>query len=175
MPSDFAPKEKKTTKKPVLAGKLWIIVPALVTLFAFYSLSRVWLADFVEEPILAESTDPSQEEENISITPPPREYEFYEILSAEKAAVIERKEPKQNSPELEYSLLVEYFISYDRALTRSKELTELKITPIKVEPYGSDLRFRLRIGPYLSRSQMNTVRDILFHHEIPHRVIARKR
>ena len=173
MPSDFASKKKKPKSRSRIL--LWII-PLIVAIgLVSYYLSGSSNKDPAPKPVLATENPNIQEEEQTFIEPPSSEYEFYKTLSEEEAEVIERQEIQPPPVQQEYFLLVEYFVSYDKALARSKELNTLKISPIKIEPFGRDIKFRLRIGPYLSRSKMNAARDILVHHEIPHRVIARQK
>ena len=169
MPSDFAPKNKKRRQK----RKLWLVLWIGIVLFALYS--AVSFLNSFDKHSYTNNKKNVDDREIITTEPPPQEYDFYERLPKEKAKIFSRQLPVEREYHKEYFLLIEYFLSYDTALERSKELTELKVIPIKVEPFGSEIKFRLRVGPYLSRSKMNSIRDILFHYEIPHRVIVQER
>ena len=170
MPSDFTSKEKKKTR----GSKLWILLPVgVLSCVLVYFMLAPHSADRRAREAITESAE--VEEEFLAAAPPQEEYEFYEILSAEKPQLFSRNITQKEESRGEYLIFVEYFLSYDRATERGEDLRELGIERIKIEPFGKDLRFRLRLGPYPSRSGMNAVRDILYHNEIPHRLLHREK
>lgn len=105
--------------------------------------------------------------------PPPAEseYEFYNILSKEEPVRIQRGDDEDvlaSSPNV-YYIKVPGYASYDSATTSAKQMIAWGLlNQMKIEPYtnGAKILFSIRIGPFASRSIMNSQRDLLYDKEI---------
>ena len=112
---------------------------------------------------------------------PPDDYDFYSTLTKEQAVRLDEDErPKPAQARNLYYILVEHFAAYGKASARAEEIRKLGMgqkIDIKVEPYSrqGDLVFRLRIGPYVSRAQINAARARLYEKEIPTRILVRSK
>ena len=174
MPSDFSSQgqDDNRGKKKSLSFLFPVLLVIIGTVFIFYR-----FIPLISHPLnRGEGTtvdESSVGKEEILPQPPREEYGFYNALLEEEPQLFDRRQ-QGTAPDKKqsYSLLVEYFNSYDRAFVRSKELQELKVQPVRVEPFAreGDLKFRIRVGPYTSRSKMNAMRDVLYHNDIPHRL-----
>jgi len=174
MPSDFGSQnlgEESRKKRSSLLLPLFLLAIGLLVL-AFY----IFMPSLGSLTKKVATTNQMQPEEEALPAPPREEYDFYNILTDEQPQIFDRKQPIELEEQLSYSLLIEYFLSYDQALTRSQDLVQLKLEPIKIEPYirEGEMRFRLRIGPYGSRSKTNAMRDILYDNDVPHRFVAKR-
>lgn len=132
--------------------------------------------NLLDRAVVVNQTPARQSEE--ALPPPPREeFGFYNILIEEQPQLFDREQPVEIERQPLYFLLIEYFLSYDQAMSRSQDIARLNIEPIAVEPYvrEGEIRFRLRLGPYDSRSETNAVRDILYDNDLPHRVIVQEK
>ena len=172
MPSDFSSQgqDDNREKKKYLFFLFPVLLVIIGTVFIFY---RFILP--ISHPLNEGSTiDENLEgKEEILPQPPREEYGFYNALLEEEPQLFDRRQQGTALDKKQtYSLLVEYFDSYDRAFGRSEELQELKVQPVRVEPFAreEDLKFRIRVGPYTSRSKMNAMRDVLYDNNIPHRL-----
>ena len=174
MPSDFGSQEldeESNKKRSSLLLPLFLLAVGLLVL-AFY----IFMPPLESLTKGAATQNQAEFEEEILPAPPREEFDFYNVLTDEQPQLFDRKQPiAVEEQQLSYSLVVEYFLSYHQALSRSQDLARLRLEPIKIEPYvrEGEIRFRLRLGPYSSRSQTNAMRDILYDNDVPHRLIAK--
>ncbi len=175
-PSSPPPGTGGRSRKPLFLLGALLLLALAVALIARHTLRRL----ATEEAVVLRAENASVAE----IAPPlPEDYQFYSQLTAEKPLRLDEGRPKDAEqqpaavPGSRFYILVEYFPVYAEASRRAREIKDLGMgdaIPIKTEPYLRDgtLVFRIRVGPYASRSAMNGARDNLYRVEIPHRILT---
>lgn len=173
MPSDFGNQNPDEESRKKLSS--WLLPSFLLAIGLLVLIFYIALPSLVNLTKQVASTNQAEPKEEVLPSPPNEEFDFYNILTGEEPQLFDRQQPVEIEKQVSYSLLVEYFPSYHQAVTRSQDLAQLQLKPINIEPYvrEGELRFRLRLGPYSSRSKTNSMRDILYDNDIPHRVITK--
>lgn len=163
---DFEQPQKNTPKFPWMTFSLGFgVVIVCIAAFGFLSYKLNARQDVSAAALAA------AEEELPQPPPPESEYEFYNILSKEEPVRIQRDDDDTvlaSSPNV-YYVKVPGYNSYDRAIVAAKEMiTWGLLNQMTIEPYtdGAQILFSIRIGPFVSRSQMNAQRDLLYDKEI---------
>ena len=160
-PKDSAP----TIKLP------WLRIFSFVGVITLCLAAFGYLAYNWEKRRDLSSLETQVEHGNLPLPPDDEDYEFYTILDEEEPIRIQRDEEEevlQRSRNI-YYVRVPGYTSFDEARARAKDMLDWGIVgSMRVEPYSEQekLLFRIRIGPFISRSDMNAQRDILYEKEI---------
>ena len=169
---DLPSKKSNNKFKPWIIKLLIILCGISCMIFAFAYLSYRF------NLINTSNNDNNAEELTETFPQPPteNEYDFYNVLSKEEAVRIDRPEEKQvlAASKNIYYIIVEDYASYEQAKEELKKMHEWGMNNFKIEPYskGYEFIFRIRIGPFVSRSNMNAKRDILYDNDIPNKSLV---
>lgn len=114
--------------------------------------------------------------EELPQPPQEKKYDFHNILTEEQPVRIDNTAKKTTIIKNFYYILVEGYTSYDAAKEELGSISQWGIHNFKIEPYSrkEELLFRIKIGPFTSRSNMNAKRDILFDNNLPNRSLVLK-
>ncbi len=180
---DLPSKKSNNKFKPWIIKLLIILCGISCMIFAFAYLSyRFNLINTsnndnnAEESNIGGSISSEELTETFPQPPTENEYDFYNVLSKEEAVRIDRPEEKQvlAASKNIYYIIVEDYASYEQAKEELKKMHEWGMNNFKIEPYskGYEFIFRIRIGPFVSRSNMNAKRDILYDNDIPNKSLV---
>lgn len=156
-----------TPKKPLpwLSIALGIgVIATCVLAFMYLSYNLGKREESTSQPVVSK-------EDSLPLPPETTDYEFYDILNQEEPIRIHRDKEEQilESSQNLYYVIVKGYRSYDDIRAAARQMEEWGIQGnIGAEPYatGTDILFRLRIGPFESRSKMNAQRDILYDNDL---------
>ena len=166
-------------KKRIFSG--WSGVGLGVVALGLAAAAFTFMSYKLEQQHLAPK-QPSASQPSVLANEPPdfEEYEFHKILSEEEAFRLEEDEDFVPASNYRYFIRVFGFETFEEAQLQAGRMVEWGVTSrIRIKPYTADdysyLLFRIDVGPYLTRSEMQGQRDILYDNELVNEgVIVRK-